>query len=126
MAMKNHVDAYIPHVEGGMSYEKIKALAIDHGISGSELSALMRELDRYILERDEAFADRRQAKESMWIGIAICVIAGMMSLYTLFDQEGHYIYIVYSIFGGGVVIFYNGFQKKKYLDKERSAQINSK
>jgi hypothetical protein len=118
MAMKNHVDTYIPHVEAGMTYEEIRALAIENGVHGRELSTLMRELDRSILDRDEGYADRRQARESMWIGIAFCAIAGMMSLYALLESEGHYIYIVYCIFGGGVLVFYNGLQKKKYLEKE--------
>ena len=101
-----------------MKYEEIRALAIQNGVNSKELSALMRELDRYILARDEASADRGQAKESMWIGLAFCIIAFMMSLYALFDSEGHYIYIVYFIFAGGALIFYNGLQKKKYLEKE--------
>lgn len=121
--MKEQVDVYIPHIEAGMNYEEIRALAIKNGLSGRELNALMRELDRYILERDEAYADRRAVKESMWIGIAFCVIAGMMSLYALLDSEGHYIYIVYCIFGGGVLIFYNGLQKKKYLEKESKEDL---
>lgn len=113
-----HVKTYIPHIEAGMSYEEIKSLAIENGVSSEELSVLMRELDRYILERDEVQADRRQAKESIWIGIAFCLIAGMMSLYAFLDSDGHYIYIVYFIFGGGALIFYNGWQKKKYLEEE--------
>jgi hypothetical protein len=116
--MKEHTEIYIPHIEAGMSYEEVRALAIQNGVKTKELSVLMRELDRYILARDEVSADRRQAKEFMWIGIAFCVIASMMSLYALFDSEGHYIYIVYFIFAGGVLIFYNGLQKKKYLEKE--------
>ena len=116
--MNKHTEIYMPQIEAGMSYEEIRTLAIKDGLKGKELSALMRELDRHILARDETYADRRQAKEGMWIGIAFCVIAGMMSLYALFDSEGHYIYIVYAIFGGGVLIFYNGLQKTKYLRKE--------
>jgi len=119
MSMKEHTDRYILQIEAGMSYEAIRALAIKNGLRGKELNVLMRELDRHILERDEAYAERRQAKESMWIGIAFCVIAGMMSLYALFDSEGHYIYIVYCIFGGGALIFYNGLQKITYLRSER-------
>ena len=118
MSMNEYIDLYIPQIEAGMSYEAVRALAIKNGLSGKELNVLMRALDRHILERDEVYAARRQAKESMWIGIAVCVIAGMMSLYALFDSEGHYIYIVYCIFGGGVLIFYNGLQKIKYLRKE--------
>lgn len=119
MSMNEYIDLYLPQIEAGMSYEAIRALAIKNGLSGKELNVLMRALDRHILERDETYAARRQAKESMWIGIAVCVIAGMMSLYALFDSEGHYIYIVYCIFGGGVLIFYNGLQKIKYLRKEQ-------
>lgn len=118
MSRSEHTKNYIPHIEAGMNYEAIKALAIKNGVPSKELSALMRELDRYILERDETQANRRQAKESMWIGIAFCVIAAMMSLYALLDTEGHYIYLVYFIFAGGILIFYNGWQKKKYLEKE--------
>lgn len=117
------IDKYIPYVEAGMSYEEIRALAIKNGLDSKELSALMRELDRYILEREEAHASRRQAKEIMWIGLAFCLIAGMMSLYALFDSEGHYIYIVYFIFGGGALIFYNGWQQKKYLNEEKEEDL---
>jgi len=120
--MKEHTDRYIPEIEAGMSYEAIRDLAIKNGLRGKELKSLMRTLDRYILERDEAYAERRKAKESMWIGIAFCVIAGMMSLYALFNPEGHYIYIVYCIFGGGALIFYNGWQKIKYLRAEREEE----
>lgn len=123
MSMNEHTDIYIPLIEGGMSYEEIRALAIKNGLKGSELSALMRELDRHILERDEVSADRRQAKESMWIGIAFCAIAGMMSLYALLESEGHYIYLVYCIFGGGILVFYNGLEKKKYLEKEKEEEL---
>jgi len=114
--MNEVLKIYLSHIEKGMGYEEIRALAIKNGIRDQELSVLMRELDRCILERDEISANRRQAKEIMWIGLAICLIAGMMSLYTLFDSEGHYIYIIYFIFGGGVLIFYNGWQKKMYLE----------
>ena len=121
--MNEHTDRYIPHIEAGMGYEDLRALAIKNGVKGKELSTLMRELDRSILAREEAYADRRQARESMWIGIAFCAIAGMMSLYALLESEGHYIYIVYCIFGGGVLVFYNGLEKKKYLEKEKKKDL---
>lgn len=123
MSMNEHTDRYIPLIEEGMSYEEIRTLAIKNGVKGKDLSALMRELDRYILEREEVSADRRQAKESMWIGIAFCAIAGMMSLYALMESEGHYIYMVYCVFGGGVLVFYNGLEKKKYLEKEKEEDL---
>lgn len=116
--MNKDVNTYILHVNEGMSYEEIKNLAIQNGVKGEQLVVLMRKLDRYILERDEAKATKGQATEMIWIGIAFCVIAAMMSLYMLFDANGHYIYIVYFIFAGGMIIFYNGWQRKKYLNEE--------
>lgn len=116
--MNKELNTYIPYVNEGMSYEEIKKIALKNGVEGEQLVVLMRALDRYILERDEVKATKSQATEMIWIGIAFCVIAAMMSLYMLLDADGHYIYIVYFIFAGGLIIFYNGWQRKKYLHKE--------
>ncbi len=118
MIKSKHTEKYRSYVEAGQSYDEIRALAIKNGIKGDELILLMRDLDPYILERDEQKAIQRQAREMIWIGIAFCLIAGMMSLYSLINDEGHYIYLVYFIFLGGALIFYNGWKKKNYWEQQ--------
>lgn len=117
--MKEKNKEYIAKIDAGMTYEEVRELAKSNGVKDKELAFLMRELDGVILQRDEDKADQQQAKEWIWVGLSFCLIAMIMLLYSFFDPESFYIYIVYGLFGGGALVFFAGWKK-------RNGQNNSK
>lgn len=111
--MKEEYKVYVDHVQKGMDYEEIRTLAKLNGLKKEELTGLMRTLDDLILQRDEEKATQRQGQEWMWIGIGFCLIAAIMVLYSFFDPDSFYIYLVYGIFIGGFLVFWTGWQTKR-------------
>ncbi|WP_264790452.1 hypothetical protein [Aureispira anguillae] len=110
---------YIKHINDGMTYEEVKKMVQLDGLNQEDLSSLMKELDDLILQRNEEKEIQKQAREWMWVGIGFCLIAIVMFLYSFFDPESVYIYLVYAIFMGGMLVFWAGKQKRKTaLDDE--------
>lgn len=118
--MNNRHNNYLDYIQQGKTYEEIRALAKKEGLEGAALSQLMRELDGRILKENEKRALKKQAQEWMWVGLAFCLIASIMFLYSFFDPESVYIYLVYGIFMGGVLVFLGGWQRRKVDEEEDS------
>lgn len=116
--MNEKKEAYLAKIEAGMSYDQLRVLAKSDGIKNEELVRLMRELDDVLLQKNEKKAIQEQGKEWMWVGISFCLIAMIMLLYSFFDPESVYVYIVYAVFFGGILVFFTGWQKRKTAIEE--------